>query len=427
MGEYKDRIADKILERKLKSSSLVVVEGAKWCGKTTTAEQMAGSVVYMNDPKKREILRQLADMDPQLLLDGAVPRLIDEWQDTPKLWDAARFEADHRDGMGQFIFTGSAVPGEKEEEEIEHSGTGRVSWILMRPMSLWESGDSDGMISIGKLFESGLEQAYSVQEKNLKEIAYLICRGGWPAFLKTTKEGALDIAENYVDAVTKKDISRVDKVKRDTVFARRLLRSIARHQGTQATISTIYEDLKVNEGGSLSEETIVSYIKAFRKIYVIEDMEAWNPNLKSKSAIRTSDTRYFVDPSIGAAALGAGPDDLVDDLKIMGLFFETLCVRDLRVYASALGGSVYHFRDRNGLECDAVIHLKNGKYGLIEIKLGGETLIEAGARTLRALAGKLDTEKMKEPSFMMVLTGTGGYAYKREDGVIVVPVGALRP
>lgn len=427
MGEYKDRIADKILECKLKSSSLVVVEGAKWCGKTTTAEQMAGSVVYMNDPKKREILRQLADMDPQLLLDGAVPRLIDEWQDTPKLWDAARFEADHRDGMGQFIFTGSAVPGEKEEEEIEHSGTGRVSWILMRPMSLWESGDSDGMISIGKLFESGLEQAYSVQEKNLKEIAYLICRGGWPAFLKTTKEGALDIAENYVDAVTKKDISRVDKVKRDTVFARRLLRSIARHQGTQATISTIYEDLKVNEGGSLSEETIVSYIKAFRKIYVIEDMEAWNPNLKSKSAIRTSDTRYFVDPSIGAAALGAGPDDLVDDLKIMGLFFETLCVRDLRVYASALGGSVYHFRDRNGLECDAVIHLKNGKYGLIEIKLGGETLIEAGARTLRTLAGKLDTEKMKEPSFMMVLTGTGGYAYKREDGVIVVPVGALRP
>lgn len=417
MGEYKCRIADKVLERKLKSSGVVVVEGAKWCGKTTTAEQIAGSVVYMNDPKKKDTLKQLVDTDPKLILDGPTPRLIDEWQETPKLWDAARFEVDHRDGMGQFIFTGSAVPGEN----------GRMSWVTMRPMSLWESGDSDGKVSFAELFENGMLNAASVREKKLKEIAYLICRGGWPAFFKTTSEAALDIAENYVDAVTKNDISRVDKVKRDAVFARRLLRSLARHQGTQATISTIYEDLKENEGDSMSEETIVSYIKALRKIFVIEDMAAWNPNLKSKSAIRTSDTRYFVDPSIGAAALGVGPEDLINDLKTMGLFFETLCVRDLRVYADALGGKTYHFRDRNGLECDAVVHLRNGKYGLIEIKLGGDSLIEAGAKTLKTLAGKIDTEKMKEPSFLMVLTGTGEFAYKREDGVIVVPIGCLKP
>lgn len=417
MGEYKCRIADKVLERKLKSSGVVVVEGAKWCGKTTTAEQIAGSVVYMNDPKKKDTLKQLVDTDPKLILDGPTPRLIDEWQETPKLWDAARFEVDHRDGMGQFIFTGSAVPGEN----------GRMSRVTMRPMSLWESGDSDGKVSFAELFENGMLNAASVREKKLKEIAYLICRGGWPAFFKTTSEAALDIAENYVDAVTKNDISRVDKVKRDAVFARRLLRSLARHQGTQATISTIYEDLKENEGDSMSEETIVSYIKALRKIFVIEDMAAWNPNLKSKSAIRTSDTRYFVDPSIGAAALGVGPEDLINDLKTMGLFFETLCVRDLRVYADALGGKTYHFRDRNGLECDAVVHLRNGKYGLIVIKLGGDSLIEAGAKTLKTLAGKIDTEKMKEPSFLMVLTGTGEYAYKREDGVIVVPIGCLKP
>jgi len=423
---YKNRIADKVLERKLMSSGLVVIEGAKWCGKTTTAEQIAGSVVYMNDPKKKDLLRQLVETDPQLVLDGAIPRLIDEWQDTPKLWDAARFETDHRGAMGQFIFTGSAVPGEKEDAEIEHSGTGRVSWMTMRTMSLWESGDSDGTVSICSLFDRGLERAALVREKGLKDLAYLICRGGWPAFLKTTSEGALDIAANYVDAVTRKDISRADKVRRDSSFARRLLRSLARHQGTQASISTIYEDVKANEGSSLSEETLLSYIKALSRIFVIEDMEAWNPNLKSKSAIRTSNTRYFVDPSIGAAALGIGPDDLINDLKTMGLFFETLCVRDLRVYADAIGGNVFHFRDRNGLECDAVIHLRNGQYGLIEIKLGGDTLIEAGAMTLKKLAGKIDTDKMKEPSFLMVLTGTGEYAYRRDDEVLVVPIGSLK-
>ena len=426
MKVYRQRIADKVLERKLQSSGLVVVEGAKWCGKTTTAEQMAGSVVYMNDPKKKDMLRQLVETDPQVLLEGAVPRLVDEWQDTPKLWDAARFEADHRDEMGQFIFTGSAVPGETEEEDIEHSGTGRASWLLMRPMSLWESGESDGKVSLRDLFEKGLERACAVQEKRLAELAYLVCRGGWPAFLKTTREGALDLAVNYVDAVTKRDISRVDGVKRDAAFARRLLRSLARHQGTQAAISTIYKDLEANEGGSMSEDTISSYLQVLRRIFVVEDMPAWNPSLRSKSAIRTSDTRYFVDPSIGAAALGVGPEDLMGDLSTMGLLFEALCVRDLRVYADALGGDVFHFRDRNGLECDAVVHLRNGRFGLVEIKLGGESLIEAGASTLKSLAGKIDTERMRDPSFLMVLTGTGEYAYRRDDGVLVVPIGCLK-
>ena len=421
--QYKKRILDSLLERKLMGMGAVLIEGPKWCGKTTTAEEKAGSVLYMNDPKKSGTYLQLAKMSPHVLLTGETPRLIDEWQLAPCLWDTIRFEVDHRDEEGQFILTGSAVP--PETDEIWHSGTGRFARIKMRPMSLWESGDSDGKVSLEALFKNNVE-AVVCEGKNLEDIAYLVCRGGWPKATLQSPNIALDRAYDYYDAVVNIDISRVDGVERDSERTKRLMRSYARFQGAQTAIGKIKEDVRINDSMNIDDDTIGSYIKALKKIFVIEDMPAWNPNLRSKTAIRSSDTRYFVDPSIAVAALGVGPKDLIDDLETFGLLFETMCVRDLRVYADALGGSVYHYRDKNGLECDAVVHLRNGSYGLIEIKLGGDNLIEEGASSLKSLAEKIDTTRMKNPSFLMVLTAVGDFAYQREDGVYVVPIGSLK-
>ena len=366
---------------------------------------------------------QMAEIAPSVLLEGKTPRLIDEWQLAPKLWDSVRFEVDHRHNVGQFILTGSSVPA--EEKDMHHSGTGRFSWLTMRPMSLYESGESNGKVSLAHLFDTP-EKIAAVNKQKIDDIAYLICRGGWPFACGLQGESALAQAFDYVDAVIKKDISRVDGVNRNSTTARLLLRSYARNQGAQATIGTIVADMMTNEENEISVKTAGSYLEALRKIFVIEDSEAWNPNLRSKTAVRTANTRYFIDPSIGTAVLGLGPDDLMADLKTMGLFFETLCVRDLRVFADALDGGVYHFRDKNGLECDAVVHLRNGKYGLVEVKLGGDRLINEGAENLLTLAGKINTDKMNEPSFMMVLTGTGDFAYRRKDGVYVVPIGCLK-
>ena len=422
-NRYKKRIADILLDRKLEDIGAVLIEGPKWCGKTTCAEQKAKSVIYMNDPKKSSMYMQLAKMSPQTLLEGETPKLIDEWQLAPSLWDTIRFEVDHRDGEGFFILTGSAVPA--KTDEIWHTGTGRFARIKMRPMSLWESEDSTGTISLAALF-NGSAQTAITDEKRLEDIAFLLCRGGWPKATLQKKEAALERVFDYYDAVVNADISRVDNVERDAERTKRLMRSYARFQGSQTSISKIKDDMKANDAMTVNDDTIGSYIKALEKIFVIEDMPAWNPNLRSKTAIRTSDTRYFVDPSIAVAALGLGPKDLMNDLNTFGLLFETMCVRDLRVYADALGGTVYHYRDKNGLECDAVVHLRNGSYGLIEIKLGGDNLIEEAAETLKELANKIDTTKMKSPSFMMVLTALGSYAYQREDNVWVVPVGSLK-
>ena len=422
-NRYKKRIADILLDRKLEDIGAVLIEGPKWCGKTTCAEQKAKSVIYMNDPKKSSMYMQLAKMSPQTLLEGETPKLIDEWQLAPSLWDTIRFEVDHRDGEGFFILTGSAVPA--KTDEIWHTGTGRFARIKMRPMSLWESEDSTGTISLAALF-NGSAQTAITDEKRLEDIAFLLCRGGWPKATLQKKETALERVYDYYDAVVNADISRVDNVERDAERTKRLMRSYARFQGSQTSISKIKDDMKANDAMTVNDDTIGSYIKALEKIFVIEDMPAWNPNLRSKTAIRTSDTRYFVDPSIAVAALGLGPKDLMNDLNTFGLLFETMCVRDLRVYADALGGTVYHYRDKNGLECDAVVHLRNGSYGLIEIKLGGDNLIEEAAETLKELANKIDTTKMKSPSFMMVLTALGSYAYQREDNVWVVPVGSLK-
>ncbi|MDD6891268.1 MAG: DUF4143 domain-containing protein [Bacteroidales bacterium] len=427
MGAYKHRISDKILAEKLEAMGAVLIEGPKACGKTTTAEQQAKSILYMDDPTSIRQNLHLAETNIKLLLKGATPRLIDEWQLAPQLWDAIRFEIDHRDEDGQFLLTGSAVPKEEDRKKIIHSGAGRFGWLKMRPMSLWESQESTGEVSLERLFAGALD-VEGCNPVSIERLAFLVCRGGWPKSLnkKSEKAALLQVAE-YYEAITRSDISRVDGKERDESRAKRLMRSYARMQGAQVSIGTITADMQSNEAERLSDATTASYLNALRMIFVIEDMPAWNPNLRSKTAIRTSDTRYFVDPSIAAAALGLGPCDLIGDMETFGLLFETLCVRDLRVYADAMDGQVYHYRDKNGLECDAVIHLRNGAYGLVEIKIGGETLINEGAATLKALAAKIDTTRMKAPSFLMVLTGVGSYAYRRkEDGVLVVPVGCLK-
>ena len=424
MKQYRPRIADGMLSRRLMGVGAVLIQGPKWCGKTTTAEQQAKSVVYMDDPEYMEQNVELASLSPKKLLAGATPRLIDEWQLAPQLWDAARFEVDHRDEEGQFIFTGSAVPA--DTDKIHHSGTGRFAWLTMRTMSLYESGESTGEVSLEDLFSKPGVDIFGTNNLNIDAIAWLICRGGWPRATTIDKDVALDMAYRYYEAVVNNDISRVDNVKRDAERTKRILRSIARNQCAQISISTICADIENNDTISANRLTIASYIEALKKIFVLEDSLAWNPNLRSKTAIRSSETRYFSDPSIGVAALGVGPNDLINDLSTMGLFFESMCVRDLRVYADALEGSIYHYRDSNGLECDAVLHLRNGSYGLIEIKLGGEKNIEEGAKNLKILASKIDNTKMKAPSFLMILTGTTKYAIRREDGVYVVPIGCLK-
>lgn len=423
MKVYRKRVADDILKRKLEGKGAVLIEGPKWCGKTTTAEQIAASILYMDDPEKKEQNLTMSELNPKRLLKGAVPRLIDEWQLAPKLWDTVRFEVDHRGELGQFILTGSAVPA--DTKEITHSGTGRFTWLTMRPMSLYESGDSTGDISLKVLFEN-TEEVDGTANLSLDRLAFLICRGGWPQAIDMRDEIALDQARDYYDAVVHSDINRADHVQKNPERVKRLMRSYARNQGGQVPNTVIAQDIAANDESPISEETVASYLDALRKIFVVEDMPAWNPNLRSKTAIRSSDTRYYIDPSIAAAALGVGPTDLLNDLKTFGFLFETLCVRDLRVFADALNGEVYHYRDKDGQECDAVIHLRNGKYGLIEMKLGGDKLIEEGAKSLKAMQEKIDTEKMKFPSFLMVLTGIGDYAYRRHDGVCVVPIGCLK-
>ncbi len=425
--EYKPRVADAVIEKKLKSAGAVLVEGPKWCGKTTTSEQHVKSINYVSDPVNLNKNMILAEMNINALLEGDKPKLLDEWQIIPQLWDAVRFAVDHNKGIGQFIMTGSAVPLEQDKQaKIHHTGTGRITSLRMRPMSLWESGDSNGGVSLAELFQNPDTPIFCETSAQIEDLAFLICRGGWPIATTLEPEYALETAFSYYKAVVDTDISRVDGIMRNPSRSRRLMRSLARHQGTQVTIAGIKADMMANDTETLDVDTVSSYIEALKKIFVIEDMEAWNPNLRSKAAIRTSDTRYYVDPSIATAALGVGPADLVKDLNTMGLFFETMAVRDLRVYSQVLDGEVYHYRDSNGLECDAVIHLRNGQYGLVEIKLGGQKLIEEGVYTLNKFESSIDTDKMKAPSFKMILTAVGNIAYKRKDGIYVVPISCLK-
>ena len=417
MRKYKSRIFDGILQEELAGTGAVLIEGAKWCGKTTTAEQIAKSVIYMDKTVKMEENISLAKLKPEKILSGERPRLIDEWQLAPVLWDSIRYDVDHADGPGCYILTGSSVPA--DDSEMRHSGAGRVSWLKMRPMTLWESQESSGEASLTALFAGEDITGAKSACPDLEEIAFLLCRGGWPYACELKGRVALRRAFAYLYATVKRDISRVDGVDRNDDRARRLMRSYARLQATSAAISVIRADIVANEALPISVDTVASYINALKRLFVIEDMPAWCPNLRCKTPIRTGDTRYFVDPSIATASLGLGPDDLMGDLKTYGLLFETMAVRDLRVYMDALFGSVSHYLDASGLECDAVVHMKNGKYGLVEI--------EKGAATLKKLAERIDTAKMRSPAFMMVLTATGEHAYRRDDGVVVCPIGSLKP
>lgn len=422
MVAYKPRIADRLLTRKLAGKGAVLIEGPKWCGKTTTAKQQAKSMLNLGDNNVLRQSLQMMDLSPITLLEGDTPRLIDEWQTIPPLWDTIRSEVDRRGDFSQFILTGSSVL--PDAESTIHSGTGRFARIKMRPMSLLESGESTGSVSLTKLFE-GEPLKPQVNQKKLTDIAYYTCRGGWPQATLLEGEIALDQALDYFDSVVERDIQRVDGVKRNADRARLLLRSYARHISQQVSYATIKADMLSNDSQTLDEDTVADYIKALKRLFVIEDLEAWNPNIRSKAAIRTSDTRHFVDPSIGTAALGLGPKELMNDLESFGLFFEDLAVRDLRIFADVLDGRLYHYRDSSGLECDTVLHRRNGTYALIEIKLGGEKAIEEAADSMKQLAETIDHTRMPQPAFLMVLTAVGPYAYRRPDGVFVVPITCL--
>lgn len=422
---YKPRICDSILEKKLRTSGAVLITGPKWCGKTWTALNVANSVIYMQDPDKRASYLKLAQTSPSLLLRGEKPLLIDEWQTAPVLWDSVRFAVDKTPQKGQFILTGSVVvddDGNEPSERIEHTGTGRISRMRMRPMSLFESGESNGTVSLKKLFD-GETEVESISSLTIENIAYVICRGGWPAAMNLDKEDALDIAYDYYDAVAERDASAIDKSQKDPDRMRSIMRSLARNISTMTTDKTIIADVKANDI-SMTDKTLEIYLRALRKLFVVEDIKAWQPSLRSKTGIRTSDKRQFVDPSIAVAALGINPDAIIEDFNYFGFLFESLCTRDLRVYSEALRGTVKHYHDNNNLEADLIISLNNGKWAAIEVKLGSRE-IEDGAQHLKKLAANIDTEKFPAPSFLMVLTG-GEFAYRREDGVFVVPLGCLK-
>ena len=429
MNEYKPRIADGLLSEKLSYMGAVLVRGAKWCGKTTTARQLAKSSVFLADARKGAANRQLAQQRPDRLLQGAYPRLIDEWQEVPSLWDAVRATVDDVGSRGVFVLAGSAVPPQVDEEDVRrqvrHTGTGRIARLTMRPMTIWESGDTRGTVSFADLF-AGHDVVGEASDLQLENVAELICRGGWPGAMGLTGRAARGPSREYFEAICETDISRVDDTLRDSVRVRGVMKSLSRLQGTQSSAAVICGDVKVNDVTSLTEDTVYSYLKALKKIFVTEDLEAWCPNLRCKTPVRTTNTRYFTDPSIATAALGVSPDELLNDLPTFGLFFETLAIRDLRTYAEELGGRLYHYHDKSGLECDAVMRLENGQYGLIEIKTGGETLIAKGEKSLKDLATKIDTTKMPHPSFLMILTADGDFAYRTNADVWVCPIGCLR-
>lgn len=419
--KYLSRIADDLLERKLRSSAAVLIEGPKWCGKTSTGTQIANSVIYIQDPDKRETYRKMADTQPSLLLQGETPRMIDEWQTIPVIWDAVRFAADKRQEMGQFILTGSATP--VDDDEIEHTGLGRIARMRMRPMSLWESLESAGQVSLRDLFDGTQEMGMFENPLTIQALAYTMCRGGWPGTLKLEAEDALEVVFNYLDELVNVDINKVDQSEKKPERVLSILRSYARNISTMTTATTIMQDVKANDI-SITDKTLSNYLTALRRLFVIEDVKAWQPSLRSKTGIRTSDKRHFVDTSIATAVLGLTPQSLLEDFNLFGFLFEDFCVRDLRIYLQPLRGTVYHYHDNNNLEADAILRLQDGRWAAVEVKTGSKE-IEAAANNLLKLASTVDTSKVSDPSFLMVLTG-GEYAYRRDDGVYVVPIGCLK-
>jgi hypothetical protein len=404
----------------LKSSGAVLIEGAKWCGKTSTATHASESVVYLQDPDHARAYQAIADTKPSLLLKGTTPRLLDEWQVAPVLWDAVRFEVDQRTEPGQFILTGSAVP---MESETAHTGTGRISRIKMRTMSLFESKESNGQISLSALFAGKQEDIGALSDLTIEKMAFILCRGGWPASISIEGIPACRMAIDYVEAIINQDVSRVDNVEKNPERVRLLLRSLARNISTTSTFQTIRKDMEATDIG-LSDKTIQTYMNALRRIFVIEDLPAWAPSLRSKTAIRTSEKRHFVDPSIATAVLRTNPNGILADFTFFGFLFEALCTRDIRIYAQAIDGDVFHYRDKSGLEADLIVRLRDGRWAAIEVKLGTKQIEEA-AKNLLTLKSKINEESMGKESFLMILTG-GQYAYQRKDGIWIVPIGCLK-
>jgi len=417
---YLPRISDKKLELALKTSGAVLIIGPKWCGKTRTAQEASKSALYMQDPDHAEEYKLLANTKPSILLEGETPRLLDEWQDAPVLWNAVRFAVDKRRKRGQFIFTGSVIPPMTDDM---HTGTGRISRMIMRPMSLFESGESTGQVSLDGLFDGNTDMA-GKSNLSVEQLAYALTRGGWPeAVVEENPDYALQMAYNYLDAVANLDISKIDGVERNPDRVYSLMRSISRNISTQAATATLVRDLFSNDE-SLSNKTVDDYISALKKIYVVDDLPSWSPHLRSKRAIRTTAKRHLSDPSIAAAALNADTSKLLGDFKTFGYLFESLCIRDLRVYSDSINGKVYHYRDQLEVEVDAIIQLRDERWGAVEIKMGaGE--IEKAAENLIKFRDNIDTDKTPKPSFLMVLTGTE-YAFQMNNGVWVVPLGCMR-
>lgn len=416
---YFPRICDGLVNEKLSYSGALLIEGPKWCGKTWTGKHAAKSVLYMQDPDKGAGYMELSRTMPSRLLKGEKPRLIDEWQEAPVLWDAVRFDVDQTGEWGQYILTGSATP--RDDNMPKHTGTGRIARLRMRPMTLFESMESVGSVSLRQLFE-GQEDVEGESQLDIPDLAKVICRGGWPEAVAKRQTSA-QIARNYVDAVVNVDVQKVDGVERNPYRVRQLLRSYARNISTMASLTTVLADIQANDV-AFSDTTMYGYVNALRRIFLIEDIPAWKPSLRSKAAIRTSEKRQFVDPSIATAILRANVDSILDDFNYFGFLFESLVARDLRVYAQALDGEIFHYRDKDNLEADLVIRLNDDRWAAVEVKLGSKE-IEDGAKHLIELRNKVDTSKVGEPSFLMVVTG-GQFAYRREDGVFVVPIGCLR-
>lgn len=419
MENYHQRYIESTISRKMKSSGVLLVEGPKFCGKTTTSALFTKSEIRLNTKSAIELAR----IEPRIVFEGERPRLIDEWQTVPDLWNQAKAWIDERPGFGQFIFTGSSTP--VDSDDIFHSGAGRITRIMMRPMSLFESLDSKGSVSLATLFNDENPEIFDKNEEyGLSDTAFLLCRGGWPLSLQPEKDIALDVTANYYDSLFNLSKSESAKFRsKNPEIMRIVMRAYARHVSSQTSTSKILADITARDSRSLSNKTFEEYTDILADLFIIEDMEAWNPNLRSKTVVRSTPTHHFVDSSIAAQALGASPADLMTDLNTFGLLFEDMAVRDLRVYAQTLNGNVYHYRDSRGLECDTIVHLKDGRWAPIEIKLGGEKLIEEGARNLLRL--QADVNEKKTPSFLMILTATGA-AYRRPDGIFVVPINCLK-
>ena len=427
MNNYISRIMDDEIRRKLNVTGAVVIKGPKWCGKTTTAKQFAKSDIDLQSSETSNRYKKIAENDIMLLLEGNKPKLIDEWQEIPQIWNAVRTDVDKQNKPGLYILTGSTTPKDEETKQL-HSGVGRMSFVEMKPMTLFETEDSNGSVSLKEIRDGNIKLSGQTSDINYERLAYLTCRGGWPSALKLDEDAALDVSKEYIKALTESDISRVDGRNRNPNLANHILRSYARNVSTVESDKTLFEDIQYNYG-SVSESTLFEYVNILKRLYVIDEVESWNPNLRSKTSIRTSPKKGFIDPSIATAAMDISPKELALDPETFGLLFENLVYRDLSVYTRKIGGYVKHYRDRYGLECDHVIHFDNGKYGLVQTKLGSSG-IEQGIEKLRQLKALIIEKNkkrrtVKEPDFMMVVNGYD-MAYTTEDGILIVPVGCLR-